>query len=97
MSTLASRFATITVIACLSTVATAQSLPGDKKSPDEAYLVEGVLEARRNYQVKLEKLREFYLRTQNVEKRKWVNDELIEYNRIAKRTTCWILRFHLRR
>ena len=85
MSTQASMIATIALLACLSAGATAQSPPVERKSPDERYLVEGVIEARRNYQVKLEKLREVYLRTQNVEKRKWVDDELLEYHRIAKR------------
>ncbi|MCS7016704.1 MAG: hypothetical protein NZM42_11385 [Gemmatales bacterium] len=48
-------------------------------------LVEKVIAARKQYQQALEQLREHYLRTGDVERQQWVEEELIGFHRITKR------------
>lgn len=48
-------------------------------------LVEKVIAARKQYQQALEQLREYYLRTGDVERQHWVEEELVGFHRITKR------------
>jgi hypothetical protein len=50
----------------------------------EVELVEGVLKARKDYWTSLDKLRQHYVATSEIEKAKWVEDELKSYHRIMK-------------
>ncbi len=50
----------------------------------DADAVEKVLLSRKEYQRSLESLRLYYLQTNQQEKAKWAQDELIQYHRIAK-------------
>ena len=49
-----------------------------------ADLVEKLLISRKEYQRNLETLRIYYMQTNQTEKAKWAEDELIQYHRIAK-------------
>ena len=49
-----------------------------------ADLVEKLLISRKEYQRNLETLRIYYIQTNQTEKAKWAEDELIQYHRIAK-------------
>jgi hypothetical protein len=70
----------------------AQSPGGNNSSPanppatrtNDIEYVERVLIARRDYQKALENLRLHYLNTGDVERRKWAEDELLQYHRIPK-------------
>ncbi len=53
--------------------------------PNDLPLVERVLAARREYQKSLESLREHYQKASDVERQRWVEDELVSYHRISKR------------
>ncbi len=50
----------------------------------EVELVEGVLKARKDYWTSLDKLRQHYLATSEIEKARWVEDELKSYHRMMK-------------
>jgi len=50
----------------------------------EVELVEGVLKARKDYWNSLDKLRQHYVATNEIEKAKWVEDELKSFHRIQK-------------
>ncbi len=50
----------------------------------EVELVEGVLKARKDYWVALDKLRQYYVSTNDIEKAKWVEEELRSYHRMMK-------------
>ena len=50
----------------------------------EVELVEGVLKARKDYWTSLDKLRQHYLSANEIEKAKWVEDELRSYHRMMK-------------
>lgn len=52
---------------------------------DDLPLVKRTIAARQEYQAALEALREHYLRTNDLERARWVEDELISYHRISKR------------
>jgi len=53
-------------------------------SGQNADLVEKLLISRKEYQRNLETLRIYYIQTNQTEKAKWAEDELIQYHRIAK-------------
>jgi tetratricopeptide (TPR) repeat protein len=53
--------------------------------PNDLPLVERVLKARKEYQESLEALREHYVKISDVERQRWVEDELMSYHRISKR------------
>jgi tetratricopeptide (TPR) repeat protein len=64
---------------------------GDKKAPPPAggkssdvELVERLLAARKEYQLTLEELRKHYIRTGDLPKARWAEDELMQYHRIGK-------------
>jgi tetratricopeptide (TPR) repeat protein len=50
----------------------------------EVELVEGVLKARKDYWTALDKLRQHYVAVHEIEKSKWVEDELKSYHRMMK-------------
>ena len=59
----------------------------DKEKPGagtEIELVEKLIDARRDYQYSLERLRNYYIRTNDPERTKWVEDELKQYHRMMK-------------
>lgn len=68
----------------------AQSPPSDTKKsnsterPGEVELVESVIKARKDYWSSLDKLRQHYIATNDIEKAKWVEDELRSYHRMMK-------------
>jgi tetratricopeptide (TPR) repeat protein len=72
----------------LAVVADTSAPPTPKgAAPDhagEVELVEGVLKARKDYWTALDKLRQHYVATHDVEKAKWVEDELRSYHRMMK-------------
>ncbi len=53
--------------------------------PNDLQLVERVLAGRKEYQRSLELLREHYQKGGDVERQRWVEDELISFHRISKR------------
>jgi TolA-binding protein len=53
--------------------------------PNDLQLVERVLASRKEYQKSLETLREHYLKAGDVERQRWVEDELLSFHRISKR------------
>jgi tetratricopeptide (TPR) repeat protein len=53
--------------------------------PNDLPLVERVLAARKEYQLSLEALREHYVKTGDVERTRWVEEELLSYHRSPKR------------
>lgn len=61
---------------------------GDPKnnSPSDIDKVNRVLAARKEYQGALEKLRAHYVSTGDMERTRWVEDELIQYHRINKQS-----------
>jgi TolA-binding protein len=63
------------------------SRPGKKKQapPNDLALVEKLLQARKDYQIALENLREYYDRQGDPDRKAWVEDELYAYHRISKR------------
>lgn len=50
----------------------------------EVELVENVIKARRDYWASLDKLRQHYVSTNEIEKAKWAEDELKSYHRMMK-------------
>jgi tetratricopeptide (TPR) repeat protein len=50
----------------------------------EVELVENVLKARKDYWTSLDKLRQHYVATNDIEKAKWVEEELKSYHRMMK-------------
>jgi TolA-binding protein len=52
---------------------------------DDLQLVERVLASRREYQQSLEQLREHYRRSGEVDKQRWVEEELLSFHRTSKR------------
>jgi hypothetical protein len=50
----------------------------------EVELIESVLKARKDYWTSLDKLRQHYVNTHDIEKSKWVEDELKAYHRMMK-------------
>ena len=66
----------------------ADTSPGTKGGPadgaGEVELVEAVLKARKDYWVALDKLRQHYIAANEIEKARWVEDELRSYHRMMK-------------
>jgi tetratricopeptide (TPR) repeat protein len=56
--------------------------PGGKTSDVE--LVERLLAARKEYQLTLEELRKLYIKTGDLPKARWAEDELLQYHRMLK-------------
>jgi tetratricopeptide (TPR) repeat protein len=52
--------------------------------PGEVELVEAVLKARKDYWTSLDKLRQHYVAVNEIEKARWVEDELRSYHRMMK-------------
>lgn len=77
-----------TICALLAVGAFADSNPtkkgGSSEQAGEVELVEAVIKARKDYFVSLDKLRQHYVSTHDVEKAKWVEDELKAYHRMMK-------------
>ena len=66
---------------------TGTSSPGQNQGQaDDVSAVKRVLAARQEYQASLEELRAQYLRTGDIEHVRWVEDELLSYHRISKRS-----------
>ncbi|MGE3805818.1 MAG: tol-pal system YbgF family protein, partial [Gemmataceae bacterium] len=53
--------------------------------PSDIEMVERLLAARRDYQAVLERLRTHYIKTGDVERAKWAEEELLQFHRISKR------------
>src|SRR5262249_15398073 len=67
--------------------AQAPSTPSSSKDaapPSDLEFVEKLMVARRDYQKALEQLRGHYLKTGDIERAKWAEEELIQYHRIPK-------------
>jgi hypothetical protein len=88
------RFTSIcaTLLSCAATMLTTVSVAQDKQTigkpnlpQNEMPLVEKVIAARKQYQQALEQLREYYVRTGDLERQQWVEEELIGFHRITKR------------
>lgn len=62
---------------------TPKGSPTDKPG-GEVELVEAVIKARKDYWASLDKLRQHYLATNEVERARWVEDELKSYHRMMK-------------
>jgi TolA-binding protein len=73
---------TVAVVADNSSPPTPKGATADRAG--EVELVEGVLKARKDYWTSLDKLRQHYVATHEVEKAKWVEDELKSYHRTMK-------------
>ena len=60
----------------------------DKKPPvnktSDVELVERLLAARKEYQLTLEELRKLYIKTGDLPRARWAEDELLQYHRILK-------------
>src|SRR5262245_14908381 len=77
----------VLLLACLSwgmaqTHSDKDSKPGGKLT--DIPLVERLLAARKEYQVTLETLRKHYIKTGDIERARWAEDELIQLHRITK-------------
>lgn len=64
--------------------ATVLSQEAKRATDQETELVKKVFEARDAYQASLERLRAFYIHTNNDENRQWVDKELTEYHLMVK-------------
>ncbi|MBV9123017.1 MAG: tetratricopeptide repeat protein [Planctomycetes bacterium] len=53
-------------------------------APSDVDLVEGLLAARRDYQISLEKLRRYYLSNNDPVRARWAEEELLQFHRILK-------------
>ena len=71
----------------LSVIADPTSTSPPKPSTDkvgEVELVESIIKSRKEYWTSLDKLRQHYIATNEIEKAKWVEDELKSYHRMMK-------------
>ena len=72
----------------ISVLADSKDSPPAKGSsaekPGEVELVEGVIKARKDYWASLDKLRQHYVATSELEKAKWVEEELRSFHRMMK-------------
>jgi hypothetical protein len=57
---------------------------GSSERAGEVELVEAIIKARKDYWASLDKLRQHYIATNEIEKARWVEDELRSYHRIMK-------------
>lgn len=78
----------VLVLAWTAWVAVEGQTPPDSKAtsglPNDLELVEKVIAARKDYQKNLETLRAHYVKVNNIEKARWAEDELRQYQRIIK-------------
>jgi hypothetical protein len=58
--------------------------PKEKDKNGDIEMCERLLAARKEYQLTLEALRAHYIRTGDIERARWAENELIEYHRITK-------------
>ena len=75
------------VVVLADSPATPASNPSKGASTErsgEVELVEAVLKARKDYWTSLDKLRQHYLAVNEIEKARWVEDELRSYHRLMK-------------
>ena len=77
------------LIVAVAAVATAQT-GGDKNKKtaggktSDVELVERLLAARKEYQLTLEELRKLYIKTGDITRARWAEDELLQYHRMLK-------------
>lgn len=70
----------------LQTGGTSTPSNGGAAAPsDDVSAVKRILAARQEYQASLEDLRAFYLKSGDLERVRWVEEELLSYHRISKR------------
>jgi TolA-binding protein len=74
----------ISIAVLADSPATTPSKPPAADKPGEVDLVENVIKARKEYWASLDKLRQNYIATNEIEKAKWVEDELRSYHRMMK-------------
>jgi hypothetical protein len=67
--------------------------PANLGALKELPMVERVLAARKEYQVSLEKLREHYIKTGDLNKARWAEDELLQFHRMSKQ--AYVLSLHV--
>ncbi len=75
-------FATVAVLA--QPAPTPPMSKGSDTKLGEVELIENVLKARRDYWTSLDKLRQHYVSSNEIEKVKWVEDEIRSYHRMMK-------------
>jgi tetratricopeptide (TPR) repeat protein len=73
---------TVVVMADPATPTSGKSSAGERTG--EVEMVEAVLKARKDYWTSLDKLRQHYVATNEIEKGRWVEEELKSYHRIMK-------------
>ena len=77
---------------CMLNAAVVAETPSESSTPKEdkstqageVELVEAIIKARKDYWSALDKLRQHYISTNDIEKTRWVEDELKAYHRIMK-------------
>jgi tetratricopeptide (TPR) repeat protein len=85
MATMPKKWLLLAILCAALTGWASLGQPPTKPMADDFPLVERVIAARKQYQFSLEQLREFYRRSADVERARWVEEELIGYHRITKR------------
>lgn len=77
-----------TAVVVLADSSTSTSTPPTKgasvEHAGEVEMIESVLKARKDYWTSLDKLRQHYISVNEIEKAKWVEDELRSYHRMMK-------------
>ena len=73
---------TVAVVADTNPTPTPKGGPAEHNG--EVELVESVIKARKDYWMTLDKLRQHYVTTNDIERAKWVEDELKSYHRMMK-------------
>ncbi|HEX3152219.1 MAG TPA: hypothetical protein VHR66_29365 [Gemmataceae bacterium] len=76
--------AAMVVMADSSTTSTPPAKGATAEHNGEVELIESVLKARKDYWTSLDKLRQHYISVNEIEKAKWVEDELRAYHRMMK-------------
>ncbi len=74
----------VTVVVLAETPSSSTPKEKTAENAGEVELVEGVIKARKDYWVALDKLRQHYVAAHEIEKAKWVEDEVKSYHRMMK-------------
>jgi tetratricopeptide (TPR) repeat protein len=74
----------VVVLADTSTTSNPTPKASSPDHPGEVELVESVLKARKDYWTSLDKLRQHYVSVNDIERAKWVEEELKSYHRMMK-------------
>jgi tetratricopeptide (TPR) repeat protein len=74
----------VVVLADTSTTSNPAPKGTSPEHPGEVELVENVLKARKDYWTSLDKLRQHYVSVNDIERAKWVEEELKSYHRMMK-------------